>query len=78
VKIKVKKRKQEYVKITRKLRGYLKELKKQEKISKEEEKDLRKKIRNRKFNSLSSLKAYLKVSGGTKQNENTKTKKKRK
>jgi len=75
---KVKKRKQGYVKITRRLREHLRELKKQNKISKEEEKDIRNKIRNRKFNSLSGFKAYLKVSGGTKENENSKTKKKRK
>jgi len=77
VRKKVNKRKQEYVKITRKLRAYLKELKKQDKISKEEEKDMRKKIRNRKFNSLSSFKAYLKVSGGTNQGEKTKIKAKK-
>lgn len=61
IKIKVKKRKQEYVAITRKLRKYVKELKKIKRITKEEEIDLRKKIRNRKFSSLSGLKAYLKA-----------------
>jgi len=58
---KVKKRKQEYVIITRKLRKYIKELRNQEKISKEIVTDIRKKIRNRKFNTLASLKAYLKT-----------------
>ncbi len=48
------------------------------KVSKEEEKDIRNKIRNRKFNSLSNFKTYLKVSGGISKDENTKTKKKRK
>jgi large subunit ribosomal protein L19e len=80
IRIKVKKRKQEYVIITRKLRKYIKELKKSGKIKKEEEIDLRKKIRNRKFNSLSGLKAYLKakeniIQGG--KNENNKKTKKR-
>jgi len=59
IKKKVKKRKQEYVKITRKLRNYIKELKKQEKISREEHLELRKKIRARAFKSKAQLKEYL-------------------
>jgi len=59
IKIKVKKRKQEYVKITRKLRSYLKELKKQDKIDNEKYKDVRKKIRNRDYRSKRGLKEAL-------------------
>ena len=59
IKKKVKRRKQEYVKITRKLRGYIKELKKQEKISKEEYSELRKKIKTRAFKSKAQLKEHL-------------------
>lgn len=58
---KVNKRKEEYVILTRKLRSYLKEMKKQGKISKEEFKDIRKKIRNKKFKSIAHLK---KIMGG--------------
>ena len=61
VKKKVKKRKESYVKVTRKLRKYLSELKRQGKISKEEVKDLRKKIRNKMFRSKSHLKEQIKV-----------------
>lgn len=61
IKMKVKRRKQEYVKITRKLRGYIKELKKQEKISKEKYQEIRKKIRARTFKSKAQLKEYLGV-----------------
>ncbi len=62
VKIKVNRRKQDYVILTRKLRRYLKEMKKQGKISKEEFKDARKKIRNKKFRSKAHLKS--KIGGG--------------
>lgn len=56
---KVNKRKQEYVKITRKLRAYISELKKQGKISKELLTIIRKKIRNREFRNKAHLKEYL-------------------
>lgn len=56
---KVNKRKQEYVKMTRKLRSYVAELKKQGKLSKEEVDDIRKKIRNRIFRSKAHLKTYI-------------------
>jgi large subunit ribosomal protein L19e len=56
---KVNKRKQEYVKMTRKLRNYVAEIKKQGKLSKEEIKDIRKKIRNKAFKSKAHLKEYL-------------------
>ncbi|MBW6442489.1 hypothetical protein K0A97_01755 [Patescibacteria group bacterium] len=59
VRKKVSKRKQDYVILTRKLRKYLSELKKQGKISKEQSEDLRKKIRNKAFRSKAHLKAQL-------------------
>lgn len=55
---KIKKRKAEYVIITRKLRKYVAELKKQGKLSKEEIIDIRKKIRNKYFKSLGNLKEF--------------------
>ena len=55
----VNKRKQEYVIITRKLRKHIKFLKDKGELSLENFKDIRKKIRNRKFNSLRSLKEYI-------------------
>ncbi len=54
-----KKRKQQYVKITRKLRAYVSELKKQGKISDEEAKELKKKIRNKDFRSKAHLKEHI-------------------
>ncbi len=59
IKKKVKKRKQEYVKITRKLRKHVKILKNQGSLSKEESKQLRKEIRNRTFRSKASLKLNI-------------------
>ncbi len=58
VKKKVNKRKQEYVKMTRKLRKHVAVKKKSGELSKEEIKDIRNKIRNRKFSSLRNLKEY--------------------
>ena len=60
IKKKVKKRKQVYVKITRKLRTYIKELKKLEKITRGDYIDMRKKIKMRVFRSKSHLQEYLK------------------
>ena len=57
---KVNKRKQKYVKITRKLRGYIAEMKKQGRLSKEEVSDIRKKIKNRIFKSKAHLKEHIK------------------
>ena len=54
-----KNRKQEYVKITRKLRNYVSELKKQNKISPEDYKRLRKEIKARVFKSKGQLKENL-------------------
>lgn len=59
IKKKVKKRKQEYVILTRKLRKYVSEMKKQEKVSRDEYLDIRKKIRNRIFKSQAHLKDYI-------------------
>jgi len=59
IKKKVNKRKQIYVKITRKLRKYLKELKNQGMIEKELYWELRKKIRMRAFKSKAHLREHL-------------------
>ena len=59
----VNKRKQIYVKITRKLRAYLSELKKLGVIDRELYIDLRKKIRMRVFRSKAHLKEYLETHG---------------
>ena len=59
IKKKVKRRKQEYVKVTRKLRKHVKILKDQGSLSKEEAKHLRKEIRNRTFRSKASLKLNI-------------------
>ncbi len=56
----LKKRKEKYMILTRKLRGYILELKKQEKISKERYRELRKKIKASEFKSKSNLKESLK------------------
>ena len=56
---KVNKRKKEYVIMTRKLRRYVAEMKKQGKLSKEEISDIRNKIRNRIFRSKAHLKTYI-------------------
>ena len=59
IKKKVNKRKQVYVKITRKLRGYIKELKKLGRITNDDYKTLRKKIRMRAFRSKAHLREQL-------------------
>jgi len=56
---KVSTRKQDYVKLTRKLRRYVQEMKNQGKISPEDVKEIRKKIRNSNFRSLSNMKEYI-------------------
>ncbi len=60
---KVKMRKKNYVIMTRKLRAYTKEMKKQGKITREESIDIRKKIRNKKFRSKAHLREHV---GGNK------------
>jgi len=59
IKKKVKRRKQDYVILTRKLRKYLSEINKQNKISKENYYDIRKKIRNKFFRNQAHLKEYI-------------------
>ena len=59
IKKKVKNRKQEYVKITRKLRGYYNEIKKLGKLDPQDYKELRKKIKMRAFRSKANLKEHL-------------------
>ena len=59
VRKKVNKRKQTYVIMTRKLRRYVAEMKKQGKLSPEEVKDIRNKIRNRMFRSQAHLREYI-------------------
>ncbi|HKL23864.1 MAG TPA: 50S ribosomal protein L19e [Candidatus Nanoarchaeia archaeon] len=59
VRKKVKTRKRDYVLLTRKLRKYIKELEKHGKITKQEKKELRKKIRDKDFKSQAQLKEYI-------------------
>lgn len=59
VKIKVDRRKKDYIATTRKLRGYVSYMLEQGNISEETRKDLLKKIRNRFFRSKAHLKEYL-------------------
>ena len=47
--------------MVRKQRKHLKPLKKEEKISKEDYYDIRKKIRNKSFSSLNQLKQHIKT-----------------
>ncbi len=56
---KVNTRKKDYVRMTRKLRTYVKLLKKQGSLSKEETKTIRKQIRNKNFKSKSNLKEMI-------------------
>lgn len=59
IKKKVNVRKKQYMTMTRKLRGYIKKLKEQGKLAREEFIDIRKKIRNKSFKSLANLKEYI-------------------
>ncbi len=59
IKKKVNKRKQDYVKIVRKQRSYAKSMKDRGEVSKEEVKEIRKKIRNKKFRSKAHLREYI-------------------
>ncbi len=56
---KINTRKQDYVKLTRKLREYIKNLKNKEQLDKEQYRDLRKKIRAKNFKSLAHLKEFI-------------------
>jgi len=62
IKRKIYKRKKTYVKITRKLRAYLKELKKRGEISRQDYWDLRKKVKSKFFKNKLGLKEYLHAS----------------
>lgn len=55
----IKRRKRGYVRITRKLRNYVKELRKQKRIDNKLYQELRKKIKARIFKSKAQLKEYL-------------------
>mgnify|MGYP001201355851 CR=1 FL=1 len=68
-------RKQDYVKLTRKLRKVVADKKRKGEIENKEFKELRKKIRNKLFRSKAHLKDNL---GGNKEYEKPKKKKKRK
>ncbi len=59
VRKKVKKRKEEYVKLTRKLRTHVKTLKKEGTLSREEAKEIRKQIKNKAFKSKANLKLNI-------------------
>lgn len=59
IKKKVNTRKRNYVIMTRKLRAYVKALLNQGEVSKEEVKNIRKKIRNKDFRSKAHLKEYI-------------------
>lgn len=56
---KVNTRKKDYVIMTRKQRKYISEARKREKITKQEEIEIRKKIRNKIFKSLAHLKEHI-------------------
>ena len=60
---KVKKRKREYIILTRKLRRYISDLKKQEKIFNKDLKEIRKKIRNKSFKNKMQLKEQIEGGG---------------
>jgi len=59
IKLKRNLRKRRYLTLTRKLRAYIKELKKRGLIEKQKVQEIRKKIRNKDFKSLAHLKTYL-------------------
>lgn len=59
IKKKAYKRKKQYVIMTRKLRGFVSELKRQKKLSAEEIEDIRKKIRNKFFKNKAGLREYV-------------------
>ena len=73
IRVKVKTRKRDYVRITRKLRNYLRELRNQGKINSEVYWQLRKKIKSRYFKSKAYLKEYLENIKKTNPKESLKT-----
>lgn len=56
---KVNTRKKDYVIMTRKLRAYTVEMEKQGKVTREDVKEIRKKIRNKAFKSKAHLRSYI-------------------
>lgn len=81
VRKKIKKRKRNYIVLTRKLRRYISDIKKQGKVSSAVLKDIRKKIRNKTFKNKMQLKEQIEGAKKWKEhisNENVKKKKKRK
>jgi large subunit ribosomal protein L19e len=81
IKKKIKHRKRDYVRITRKLRGHLRTLKSNNQISKEVYYELRKKIKMRAFKNMAYFREYIEtvrknkpVDGKAKAPEKTKTK----
>lgn len=60
IKKKIAKRKQRYIRITRKLRNYLRELKKQNRLNDEDSEKIRKQIKSRMFRSKSHMKELIK------------------
>lgn len=59
IKKKIKKRKYHYVKLVRKLRRYIKELRKHGKIDQKSYRDIRKKIKAKSFRDKNHLKEYI-------------------
>lgn len=59
IKRKIRKRKRGYVRLTRKLRAYLSEVKKRFRLSRKEIDEIRKGIKNRTFRSKSHLKEHI-------------------
>ena len=60
IKKKLNARKRNYVILTRKFRAHIKTLKDNEKITKEQHRELRKKIKNKEFSNLNNLREHLK------------------
>lgn len=59
VKKTIKERKKNYVRLTRKLRGFIKNMKKKNRISSEKYRELRKKIRGKEFKSLAYMQEHI-------------------
>jgi large subunit ribosomal protein L19e len=69
IKMKIKTRKRDYVRLTRKLRRYIKGLRQDGTIDKGTYKDIRVKIRTKSYKSLSGLKEYIESLGKVKKIE---------
>ena len=75
VRKKIRRRKKDYMTLTRKFRTHIAGIKRQGTLSNEDVKEIRKRIKNKMFKSKSQLKEYM---GGLGKNEDNKKKKKRK